>query len=333
MMSPATTESSPAGSKGLTRFAWLSIFAALLTIWLKTAAWWATDSVGLLSDAAESSVNLVGAVATLIALRIAFRPPNQQHPFGQGKAEYFSAALEGQMIFVAALFILYSATLRLIEPQPLQQLDQGLALGGAAAAVNAIVGVILLRVGRNRGSAALEADAKHLLTDVWTTAGVVVGLLLAQFTGLQWIDPLVAIGVALHILWIGWTLISQSASSLLDRAWKAEEQQQLAQLLAKFQTDSTRLHGLRTRISGRQQYAEVHVLVPGGWSVAQGHALVARIEAAVHDVFISASINCQLQPVEDPHSYDDFPCEHPLPENELSFPKNDETKRNNGVSG
>lgn len=310
------TKSSAEASKNLTPFAWLSVVAALLTIGLKTVAWWATGSVGLLSDAAESLVNLVGALATLVALRIACRPPDQEHPFGQGKAEYFSAALEGQMIFLAALFILHSATLRLLEPQPLEQVNQGLALGVAAAAVNAIVGIILLRVGRKQGSAALEADAKHLLTDVWTSAGVVLGVLLAQLTGFDWLDPLVAIGVALHILWIGWTLVSQSASSLLDRAWEPEAQQQLVDLLASFQTENARLHGLRTRISGRQKYAEVHVLVPGDWSVAQSHELVGKMKSAVHGAFFNASISCELQPLDDPQSYDDFPCEHPMPQNE-----------------
>lgn len=308
------TELSSEASKRLTPYAWLSVFAALLTIGLKTAAWWVTDSVGLLSDAAESSVNLVGALATLVALRIACRPPDQEHPFGQGKAEYFSAALEGQMIFVAALFVLYSAVTRLFEPQPLEQVNQGLVLGTAAAILNAIVGGVLLRVGRKQESAALEADAKHLLTDVWTSVGVVVGVLLAKFTELHWLDPLVAIFVAIHILWIGWTLMSQSASSLLDRAWEPEAQQQLIGLLASFQTDTTKLHGLRTRVSGRHQYAEIHVLVPGDWSVAQSQGLVRKIKSAVRKEFTSASISCEIQPMDDPHSYDDFPCEHPMPE-------------------
>lgn len=312
------TQSSPETSKSLTPFAWLSVLAALITIGLKGLAWWATGSVGLLSDAAESSVNLVGALATLVALRVASRPPDQAHPFGHSKAEYFSAALEGQMIFLAALFILHSASLRLIDPQPLEQVNHGLALGVAAAAVNAIVGLILLREGRKQGSAALQADAKHLLSDVWTSAGVVVGVFLAEWTGLDWLDPVIAIGVALHILWVGWTLVSQSVSSLLDRAWEPEAQQQLVEMLAGFQTDTTRLHGLRTRISGRQQYAEVHVLVPGDWSVEESHRLVANIKSAVRELFPNASLSCELQPLDNPLSYDDYPCEHPMPKHALS---------------
>lgn len=312
-MSDQPTELPPETSKNLTPFAWLSVLAALLTIGLKTFAWWATGSVGLLSDAAESSVNLVGAVATLIALRIACRPPNQEHPFGKTKAEYFSAGLEGLMIFLAALFILQSAITRLLDPQPLEQVSLGLILGVAAAAVNAIVGVTLLRVGRNRGSAALEADGKHLLTDVWTSVGVVVGVLLAQLTGLDWLDPVVAILVALHILWVGWILVSQSASSLLDRAWEPDAQKQLIELLSSFQAEDIKLHGLRTRVSGQQKYAEVHVLVPGDWSVAQSHRLVAAIKSAVHQSFDKVSITCELQPLDDPQSYNDFPFEHPMP--------------------
>lgn len=326
-MSHTTKESSPELSKSLTPFAWLSVFAALLTIGLKTVAWWATGSVGLLSDAAESSVNLVGALATLVALRIACRPPNQEHPFGQGKAEYFSAALEGQMIFLAALFILYSAISRLFDPQPLEQVSQGLILGVASAAVNAMVGIILLRVGRRRGSAALEADAKHLLTDVWTSAGVVVGVLLVQVTGLNWLDPMIAIAVALHILWVGWTLVSQSVSSLLDRAWEPEAQQHLIELLASFQTKKVRLHGLRTRISGRQKYAEVHVLVPGDWSVARGQRLVADIRSEVLGAFVNATLTCELQPLDDPQSYGDFPCEHPMPAGEMEQQENAEARK------
>lgn len=327
-MSHPTTNYSPEHSKSLTPFAWLSVFAALVTIGLKTIAWWATGSVGLLSDAAESSVNLVGALATLVALRIAIRPPNQEHPFGQSKAEYFSAALEGQMIFLAALFILYSATLRLIEPQPLEQVSHGLVLGCMAAVVNGIVGVILLRVGRKHGSAALEADGKHLLTDVWTSVGVVVGVFLAQLTGFDWLDPLIALAVGVHILWIGWSLVSNSVSSLLDRAWEPKAKQELVELLAGFQSETTRLHGLRTRISGSQQYAEVHVLVPGDWSVTQSHGLVEKIRSAVLGAFPNASISCELQPLEDPCSYDDFSCEHPMPDIGVGAPADRQGLRN-----
>lgn len=313
-MSNSSTTLSPEASKSLALYAWLSVFAALLTIGLKTFAWWSTGSIGLLSDAAESSVNLVGALATLVALRVAIRPPDQQHPFGHGKAEYFSAALEGQMIFLAALFILHSATLRLLDPQPLEQVNQGLTLGVAAAIVNAIVGIILLRAGRKQGSAALQADAKHLLTDVWTSAGVVVGLVLTQITGLHWLDPVIALGVALHILWVGWTLVSESVSSLLDRAWEPDDRQKLVDLLAGFQSDTTRIHGLRTRMSGRQQYAELHVLVPGSWSVAQSQEVVTQIKSVVSQAFANTKLSCEIQPLDDPHSYDDFPCEHPMPQ-------------------
>lgn len=313
-MEITASEPSSSGSKDLSLFAWISVGAALLTIVLKSAAWWATGSVGLLSDAAESSVNLVAAIATLVALRVSCRPPNQTHPFGQSKAEYFSAALEGQMIFIAAVFILYSASQRLIDPQPLEQVDIGLLLACASAGVNAVVGLLLLRVGRKQGSAALVADGKHLLSDVWTTVGVVVGLLLVHATGIDWLDPIVAIAVALHILWIGWSLLVESTSSLLDRAWEPQDREELVQMLSQYQSASTKVHGLRTRASGRERFAEMHVLVPGEWTVSQGYELVAEIEAAVRTRFSNARICCELEPLEDPRSYDDFPYEDPVPQ-------------------
>jgi len=302
----------------LRRFAWLSIAAALSTIALKTGAWWVTGSVGLLSDAAESLVNLVAAIVALIALTIAARPADLGHQFGHTKAEYFSAAAEGQMILVAAVFIIVTAVQRLLSPQPLEHVGVGLAISVIASAINGTVAWVLLRTGREHRSLTLVADGRHLLTDVWTSAGVVVGVLLVALTGIERLDPVIALLVGANIIVTGWRLLQESFGGLMDKALPDEECAAISDVLTGFVDDEVHFHGLRTRVSGHRGYAEVHVLVPGAWSVQQGHDLVERVDATLAERVGSVTLVAHLEPSEDPRSYDDYPTEVPvLPHHEL----------------
>ncbi|HEX6055083.1 MAG TPA: cation diffusion facilitator family transporter [Intrasporangium sp.] len=303
----------PQETRDLSRFAWLSIAAALVTITLKTIAWQLTGSVGLLSDAAESVVNLVAAVAVLIALRVAAMPADKNHHFGHAKAEYFSAALEGMMIFVAALVILYTSVDRFLNPRPIENVGIGLAISVLASVVNGVVSFILLRAGRQYRSLTLTADGKHLLTDVWTSAGVIVGVLVVGLTGIERLDPVIAFLVGLNIIWTGWKLIRESTEGLMDVALSKEENRGIAEILARFVSKDVHFHALRTRVSGHHRFAEVHVLVPGRWSVQRGHDLVEEVEAAIHEEFADLSITCHLEPAEDPRAYGDYTAEFPVP--------------------
>ena len=303
----------PQETRDLSRFAWLSIAAALVTITLKTIAWQLTGSVGLLSDAAESVVNLVAAVAVLIALRVAAMPADKNHHFGHAKAEYFSAALEGMMIFVAALVILYTSVDRFLNPRPIENVGIGLAISVLASIVNGVVAFILLRAGRQYRSLTLTADGKHLLTDVWTSAGVIVGVLVVALTGIERLDPVIAFLVGLNIIWTGWKLIRASTEGLMDVALSKEENRGIAEILARFVSKDVHFHALRTRVSGHHRFAEVHVLVPGRWSVQRGHDLVEEVEAAIHAEFADLSITCHHEPAEDPRAYGDYTAEFPVP--------------------
>ena len=303
----------PQETRDLSRFAWLSIAAALVTITLKTIAWQLTGSVGLLSDAAESVVNLVAAIAVLIALRVAAMPADKNHHFGHAKAEYFSAALEGMMIFVAALVILYTSVDRFLNPRPIENVGIGLAVSVLASVVNGVVAFILLRAGRQYRSLTLTADGKHLLTDVWTSGGVIVGVLVVALTGIERLDPVIAFLVGLNIIWTGWKLIRQSTEGLMDVALSKEENRGIAEILARFVSKDVHFHALRTRVSGHHRFAEVHVLVPGQWSVQRGHDLVEEVEAATHEEFADLSITCHLEPAEDPRAYGDYTAEFPVP--------------------
>jgi len=303
----------PQETRDLSRFAWLSIAAAVVTITLKTIAWQLTGSVGLLSDAAESVVNLVAAVAVLIALRVAAMPADKNHHFGHAKAEYFSAALEGMMIFVAALVILYTSVDRFLNPRPIENVGIGLAISVLASIVNGVVAFILLRAGRQYRSLTLSADGKHLLTDVWTSAGVIVGVLVVALTGIERLDPVIAFLVGLNIIWTGWKLIRESTEGLMDVALSKEENRGIAEILARFVSKDVHFHALRTRVSGHHRFAEVHVLVPGRWSVQRGHDLVEEVEAAIHAEFADLSITCHLEPAEDPRAYGDYTAEFPVP--------------------
>ncbi len=290
----------------LMKYAWLSIAAAVVTIGLKTGAFLLTGSVGLLSDAAESVVNLVAAVIALVALTVAARPADHNHHYGHGKAEYFSAAIEGLMIFVAAALIIVSAVNRLMHPQELEKLGVGLAITLLATAVNGAVGLLLIRVGRAHRSPTLVADGKHLMTDVWTSVGVVVGVGLVALTGWQPLDSLVAIAVAVNILWMGWRLVATSSSSLLDAAMPAADVAVVAGVLDRHRDDDVDFHGLQTRESGRQRFVSFHVLVPGAWTVQQAHDVVERIEAELRSALADVHVSTHVEPREDVRSYQDF---------------------------
>jgi cation diffusion facilitator family transporter len=289
----------------LTRFAWLSIGAALLTIALKTFAWWITGSVGLLSDAAESLVNLVAAVVALVALTVAIRPPDKNHHFGHSKAEYFSAATEGIMIFVAAAVILFSAVQRFLDPQPLENVGVGLAVSVAASAVNGGVALVLLRAGARYRSITLVADGKHLMTDVWTSVGVVVGVLLVWLTGWERLDPVVAFAVGLNILVTGSRLVRGASAGLMDVSLPKEDNELIRTVLGRFTSAEVSWHRLLTREAGNRRFMQFDLLVPGEWTVQRGHDLVEDITDALVAEFPDIDVLCHIEPAEDPRSYED----------------------------
>lgn len=274
---------------------WLSLAAALATMGLKALAWQLTGSVGYLSDALESVVNLLGAGFALTMFQYARRPPDDGHPFGHGKAEYFAAAFEGGMIFLAALAILVAAGERLLNPETLQALNLGTGLSVGAALINLVVARLLLRYGRALRSPALEGDGRHLMTDVWTTVGVVLGVGLAKWTGLLWLDPVVAIAVALHILHEGWQLLAKSANGLMDRALSPGTLAKLEQELQAMTPESCGFHRLRTRASGAQQFAEVDLQVPGDWTVRRAHDLADAAEHRLAELGVVATVH--IEPV------------------------------------
>jgi cation diffusion facilitator family transporter len=289
-----------------TRFAWLSIAAALATITLKTVAFALTGSVGLLSDAMESVVNLVAAVVVLVALRVAGRPADEQHHYGHSKAEYLSAGAEGTMILIAAAAIVASATGRLLNPRALDHVGAGLAVSIVAAGINGTVAAILLRAGRRHRSITLTADGRHLLTDVWTSAGVVIGVAAVAVTGWDRMDPLIALGVGVNIVIAGWRLVRRSVSGLMDTALPDADQQAIDRVLARYrQQEGVRFHALRTREAGPRRFVSVHVLVPGSWTVQVGHDLLERLEADVDAALGGATVFTHLEPVEDPASWAD----------------------------
>ena len=283
-------------SPGLTKFAWLSIAAAVTTIALKSEAYLLTGSVGLLSDAAESLVNLVAAVVALIALHVAARPADDNHNFGHGKAEYFSAGIEGLMIFVAAAFILFTSVQRFLHPAELESVGLGLAISTVASMVNGAVGVLLLKVGAAHRSVTLTADGKHLLTDVWTSVGVIVGVLLVALTGWQRLDPVVAAIVGINILVTGFRLVSQSVTSLLGAAMPAADLAKVNTVLERMRTAEVEFTNLRTRESGRHRFVSLTVLVPGDWTVERGHTLADDVEVAIAKDLAETDVQTHLEP-------------------------------------
>lgn len=292
---------------GLLRYAWLSIVTAIVIIILKVAAYLLTGSIGFLSDALESGANIIAAVITLVALLVAARPPDREHAFGHSKAEYLSSGLEGMLILLAALFIIVQAVSRLLNPEPLNQVGLGLIVSATAALANFVVAKILLRAGRQHRSEALTADAHHLMTDVWTSAGVIVGVSLVSLTGWLWLDPVIALVVATQIVFTGFKLIRGSANGLLDASLPEDEEATVRTILDQFVDSGITYHALRTRRAGAQRFVSVHIQVPGDWSVQQGHELLEDIEHQIRQSLSPVSVMTHLEPVEDPVSWQDAP--------------------------
>jgi cation diffusion facilitator family transporter len=290
----------------LERYAWLSIAAAVATIGLKTFAWVLTDSVGLLSDALESIVNLAAALLALSMLRLAAAPPDEDHPYGFSKAEYFAAGIEGALIVLAAAGIFVTAIPRLTDPRALDAPVLGLALTVVASAINFAVALVLIRVGRREHSITLEADGRHLMTDVWTSAGVIVGVALVFVTGWLWLDPLVALAVALHIIWTGLRLMRRSWRGLLDAAISSEDTGEVTKLFIEYsKRHGVSFHALRTRQAGARRFISFHLLVPDAWTVSQAHQLSEEIEARIRSMVPSAAVFTHIEPISDPASYED----------------------------
>jgi cation diffusion facilitator family transporter len=295
-------DTAPMPSPSLTRYAWLSIAAAVATILLKGVAWRLTGSVGLLSDAIESFVNLAGAVMALWMLTLAAMPADDDHAHGHGKAEYFSSAFEGFLILLAAVSIGYTAVDRLLHPQPLEAVAAGLLVSVVASVINFATARTLMRVGRAHRSITLEADAHHLMTDVWTSVGVIGGVGLVWLTGWLWLDPAIAVLVAANIVWTGWQLMQRSAAGLMDVSLPTEQIEQVEVVLAGYRGQGLDFHALRTRQAGSRVFVTLHVLVPGTWTVQQGHDCSERIEADIRKALPHAHVTTHLEPIEDPVS-------------------------------
>jgi cation diffusion facilitator family transporter len=291
--------------RSLRRYAVISILAALATIGLKGWAYAVTGSVGLLSDAFESLVNLAAAVVALLALTAAARPEDEDHRYGHSKAEYFSSGFEGALIMLAAASILYASVRRLLSPRPIEQLTLGVGISVAASVINLLVARVLFRAARRHQSITLEADAHHLMTDVWTSLGVIIGIWAASATGWQRLDPIVAIGVALNIVYTGVSILRRSLMGLLDTAIPDELQRGVTDILARHTSGGVRFHALRTRQAGAWRFIDFHVLVPGNWSVKRGHDLLERLEEEVRAAVPNSTVFTHLEPVEDPVSWED----------------------------
>jgi cation diffusion facilitator family transporter len=287
-------------------YALLSVAAAAVTISLKFGAYLLTGSIGLFSDAAESVVNLFAAGAAFWALSVAARPADEEHAYGHGKVEYFASGLESALIIVAAAWISFTAFGRLLDPEPLEQIPLGLSLTLIAAAINGGVALVILRAGKRLRSITLEADAKHLLTDVWTSFGVIIGVGAAQITGWLVLDPLVALLVAANIVWTGIRLLRDTAGGLLDEALPDEDQKTISKVLAKYENGGrVHFHALRTRQSGQRRFVSMHVLVPGEWSVKRGHDLSEEIDKDLRASLPGSTIFIHIEPTEDPASFED----------------------------
>jgi cation diffusion facilitator family transporter len=287
------------------RYAWLAIAAAVVTIAIKSTAYVMTGSVGLLSDALESLVNLAGAVMALSMLTVAGRPEDEDHAHGHGKAEYFSSGFEGGLIVIASFGIAAAAVDRLITPRELHQLGIGLVVSFSAALVNLGAAIVLLRASRKHRSVTLEASGHHLLTDVWTSLGVLAGVGLVLLSGKTWLDPVVAIVFSVNIFVTGWRIVTSSVHGLMDASLPPAEIEQIKAILTRYETDVVRYHALRTRRAGTRRFVTMHVLVPGVWSVKQAHDLVETMERELHEALPSLSVTTHIEPIEDPAAWAD----------------------------
>jgi len=291
----------------LAKFAWMSIIVSVVVFGMKMAAWWATGSVGLLSDALESTVNIVASVVALFALRTAMKPADAMHHFGRGKAEYFSASIEGFMILLAALIIVYTAIDRIISPRELEQIGWGLTISTVAAVINGGAALILLRAGKLHRSPVLVADGKHLMTDVWTSIGVIVGVGLVVITGWNRLDGIVALAVGLNIIVTGINLLRSSTAGLMDKALSDDDHLKIVKVLTKYEREDVKFHALQTREAGRQRFVSMHVLVPGAWTIQKGHDLSEELEADIIAELPDTIVTTHVEPLEDERSWADEP--------------------------
>lgn len=298
----------------LERFAWLSVATGFVVFALKLIAWRLTDSVGLLSDALESTVNIGAALVAVFALRAANRPADAEHHYGHGKAEYLSAMVEGFLILAASAAIIATAILRLLNPQPLEDVGIGLGVSALASLLNGVVAFLLIRVGRQHRSIVLVADGKHLLTDVWTSVGVILGVAAVALTGWQRLDPIIALAVGANILWTGWGLLRHSVSGLLDERLPDGDIEQVVAVLSSKESGTVQFHALQSRASGRQRFVSLHMLVPGNESVRSAHDLAQDIEDEIETALPGTVVSIHIEPLEDPRAWDDIPfgAEHPL---------------------
>ena len=291
----------------LKKYAYLSIAAALITIGLKFYAYFYTGSMGLFSDALESCVNLLAAVVALIMIHISEKPADEGHEFGHTKAEYFSSAIEGGLILVAAFSIIWSAAPRLLEPQPIENVGLGVLISLSASLVNLGVALVLIKNGKKNNSLLLEADGKHLMTDVWTSVGVITAIFIVKLTGFLILDPIIAIIVALNIVWTGFQLLKRSANGLMDASISESELKIVTDYLNELKTDKIDFHSLMTRQAGQRKFISLHLLVPGEWSVQQGHDYAENIEETLEDMFSEpVTVSTHIEPIEDPASMRDI---------------------------
>ncbi len=289
----------------LKKFAWLSVAAAIFTIAFKTFAYLLTNSVGLLSDAMESIVNLIGAIMALSMLTVAAKPADEEHAYGHSKAEYFSSGVEGTLILIAAFGIGFYAVKRLISPQPIEQIGLGLTISLIASFVNLTVAIILRRAGKKYDSITLEANSSHLMADVWTSAGVLAGVGAVSITGWQILDPIVALLVAVNIIWTGIQIMRKSVLGLMDTALPTEDLNILKKIFDEYTKNGIQFHALRTRQAGARKFVSFHVIVPGEWSVDKGHHLLEQIEKNVRVVLPNAIVFTHLESLNDPASWED----------------------------
>jgi cation diffusion facilitator family transporter len=305
----------------VTSYAWLSIAAAIVTIGLKTLAYLFTGSVGLLSDAIESVVNLTAAIFALYVIHVGERPPDEQHAYGHEKAQYFSSGAEGAMILIAAVSIITVCVQRLIAPQALSRIDVGILISILASLVNLGTARTILSAGQRHRSIALEADAQHLMTDVWTSGGVIAGIGLAALTGWHILDPLLGLAVAVHIAWMGVRLMQRSILGLMDTALPGGDLEKVQAVLSRNTTEDIQFHALRTRQSGSRSFVSVHIQVPGSWSVQKGHDLAEKIESEIREELPQVTVFTHIEPREDPLSFADMHLDRHRHQSQESAPK------------
>jgi cation diffusion facilitator family transporter len=294
----------------LQRYAWMSVAAALATIGLKTWAWQVTGSVGMLSDALESLINLAAALLALSMLRLAASPPDAAHPYGRFKAEYFASGMEGALIVFAAIAIAYAAVPRLADPQPIEAPLLGIVISAVASGINLACGLLLISAGKRLQSIALEADGHHLMSDVWTSGAIIVGVALVAATGWHILDPLIAIGVAMHIVFTGFMLMRRSFAGLLDAAIPEAELAEIGKIFAEYRKRyGVEFHALLTRQAGARRFISFHLLVPDAWPVDRAHQLSEEIESRIGSLVPNAILLSHIEPISQPASYDDIKLE------------------------